>query len=83
VFIDYLRNSRGATSIASCSTRARHGAPVAAPLRWEELSSTGSSDKYDVQTMTLRLKSKRIDPWKGYFEVRQHLSAALLREFRA
>jgi bifunctional non-homologous end joining protein LigD len=37
-FIDYLRNARGATFIASYSTRARENVPLAIPLEWDELS---------------------------------------------
>ena len=39
IFVDYLRNQRGATAIASYSTRRPGGAPVAAPLAWDELST--------------------------------------------
>src|SRR5690606_13227104 len=37
IFIDYLRNGRGATAIASYSPRAKAGAPVALPVEWHEL----------------------------------------------
>lgn len=73
IFIDYLRNSRGATSVASHSTRARAGAPVAMPLRWEELGKLKSADQYTVQNTIRRLASLRKDPWDGFFKTRQGL----------
>lgn len=66
IFIDYLRNGRGATSIAPYSTRARSHAPVAAPLRWTELASVTSASQFHVRNMLRRMKSMRSDPWPGF-----------------
>lgn len=64
VLIDYLRNGRGATAIAPYSTRARSGAPVATPLRWEELSDDLRPASFTVETLPARLKAQRSDPWQ-------------------
>ncbi|MGP1309535.1 MAG: DNA ligase D [Phycisphaerales bacterium] len=76
IFIDYLRNSRGATSVAPYSTRARPGAPVATPLRWDELSRLDSPAKYTVRNVTRRLSRLKDDPWAGYAGVDQRLEPA-------
>ena len=73
IFVDYLRNSRGATSVACYSTRARSGAPVAMPLRWEELGKLKSADQYTVENCLRRMSSLRKDPWDEFFKVRQTL----------
>lgn len=73
VFIDYLRNSRGATAIVNYSTRSRRGAPVAVPLRWSELAKLASPAAYDVDSVRRRLKSLRSDPWGGFEEARRPL----------
>ena len=39
IYVDYLRNARGATSVAPYSTRARAGAPASVPLDWDKLAS--------------------------------------------
>lgn len=49
IFIDWLRNGRGATAVASWSLRARPGAPVAMPVTWEELARTRKPDKYRLR----------------------------------
>lgn len=79
IFVDYLRNQRGATAVASYSTRARAGAPVAAPLSWDELSSKTKPDMYTVANIGDRLAQLRSDPWKGFSQLRQSITAAALK----
>lgn len=66
VFIDWLRNSRGATSVASWSLRARPGAPVAVPLRWSELGRTRAGSDYPLSRALRRAASLGSDPWEGW-----------------
>lgn len=73
IFIDWLRNGRGATSVASFSVRARPGAPVAMPLRWEELGRVASGHAFDIRNTPARLKRLRSHPWAGIDEIRQSL----------
>jgi bifunctional non-homologous end joining protein LigD len=73
IYIDYLRNRRGATSIAAYSTRARPGAPVSTPLTWDELTPRIRSEQYTVATLPRRLARLKEDPWKAYWTTRQRL----------
>ncbi len=82
IFIDYLRNARGATAVASYSTRARAGATVATPLRWEELRPALRSDHYHICNLPARLRAQRADPWAGYRDLRQQLTTEALRALR-
>ncbi len=77
VFIDYLRNGRGATSIAPFSTRARAGAPVSATLFWEELETDVRANTWTVQNLPDRLESLSGDPWEDFTKVRQSITAAM------
>jgi bifunctional non-homologous end joining protein LigD len=79
ILIDYLRNGRGSTAIEAFSTRARAGAPVAAPIRWEELTPKLRSDRFDVRSMPRRLASLRADPWADYAATRQAVTARMKR----
>jgi bifunctional non-homologous end joining protein LigD len=81
IYVDYLRNQRGATAIASYSTRAREGAPVATPIRWDELAPNLDPHSFDVRTVPERLARVKRDPWNGFFEVRQSLSERMVRRF--
>jgi bifunctional non-homologous end joining protein LigD len=64
VFIDYLRNSFGATGVAPYAIRPLPGAPVATPLDWAELTSRLTAQKYTIANVLQRLR-KRADPWHG------------------
>jgi bifunctional non-homologous end joining protein LigD len=80
IFIDYLRNARGATSVAAYSTRARPGAPVSTPLAWDELSADVGPDHFHVSNLLKRLERLTRDPWDGFFDRRQSITAAMLRQ---
>jgi len=73
IFIDYLRNDRGATAVAAYSTRALPRASVSTPLDWEELSPGLRSDHFTVGNLLHRLSSLKQDPWQGIFKIRQRL----------
>jgi len=74
IFVDYLRNGRGATAVASYSLRARDRAPVAMPIAWSELKALQRGDAFTLKDVPARLKRRRKDPWAGIDEVRQDLS---------
>ncbi len=74
IYVDYLRNARGATAIAAYSTRARAGAPVSVPLAWEELSPDLRSDHFTVGNVVDRLKGLKRDPWQDYLTMKQKLT---------
>jgi bifunctional non-homologous end joining protein LigD len=83
IYLDYLRNGRGATAIASYSTRARPGAPVAVPIRWDELNARLRPDKYHVGNVRRRLSSLDADPWQGLAEGARSITASMLEAVRA
>ncbi|MBX3509861.1 MAG: DNA ligase D [Hyphomonadaceae bacterium] len=64
IFIDYLRNGRGATAIAPYSTRAKPTAPVAVPVSWDELRTIASASAFKLKDMPARLAAP--DPWAAY-----------------
>ncbi len=76
LFIDYLRNSQGATAVAAYSTRALPGAPVATPVAWDELGTDLRSDQFTVKNLSRRLAALRKDPWDGFLKLRQSLPEA-------
>jgi bifunctional non-homologous end joining protein LigD len=79
IFIDYLRNRRGATSVAAYSTRARPGAAVSVPVDWDELPSILAPDQFSVLNVRERLASLDRDPWEDIADVRQSLTARVFQ----
>jgi bifunctional non-homologous end joining protein LigD len=75
IFIDYLRNGRGATAVAAYSTRARVGAPVATPMAWDELSDAVKPNHFTVENLPARLDALNMDPWTDFFKIKQSLPA--------
>lgn len=73
IFLDYLRNDRGSTAVASYSTRATPQATVATPLRWDELKKTLDPKAFTVLSVPKRLARTRTDPWEGFSTLRQTL----------
>ncbi|MEW4467846.1 DNA ligase D [Parasphingorhabdus sp. JC815] len=66
IFIDWLRNQRGSTSVAPYSVRARTGAPVAAPVTWDELGDYDSAGHFkigDVEQLIDRANSLNLRSW--------------------
>jgi bifunctional non-homologous end joining protein LigD len=78
IFVDYLRNGRGATAVACFSARALPGATVATPLAWDELTPRLSPSRFDVRSVPKRLARLAADPWDGFFDVRQSLTRRIL-----
>ena len=76
IFIDYLRNGRGATTVSAWSARARPGAGVSVPLRWEELHSLKSADQWTVRNIHARLDEGNA-PWADYDKVANSLTQAM------
>ncbi|MGN6153914.1 MAG: DNA ligase D [Lysobacteraceae bacterium] len=77
IFVDYLRNGRGATSVASFSLRARAGAPVAMPLRWEDLGRIEGAAAFDIDSAPRRMRRVRGHPWGDWREAPQDLAEAI------
>jgi len=66
IFVDYLRNQRGATAVMPYSARAREGAPVAAPISWKEMETIDKPSHFHVgdgPELIRRARSKALSGW--------------------
>ncbi|HWJ17172.1 MAG TPA: DNA ligase D, partial [Geobacterales bacterium] len=77
IFVDYLRNGRGATAVAAYSTRARPGAPISTPVRWDELGPALTPARFTVENIGRRLAALKSDPWGGFFSRPQNIKEAI------
>jgi bifunctional non-homologous end joining protein LigD len=73
IFLDWLRNQRGATAVLPYSARAREGAPVAAPVAWEELDGITGANIYSIRDARTLLDRASSDLLKGWGQARQRL----------
>ncbi|WJN57376.1 DNA ligase D [Pseudomonas sp. SO81] len=76
IFIDYLRNGRGASTVAAYSVRARPGLPVSVPISRDELDGLRSAQQWTIANLQERLDGLRENPWSGYAN-RQRLTRAM------
>jgi DNA ligase D len=82
IFVDYLRNSEGATAIAALSARARAGAPVSMPVAWDLIDADDDprGDAFNVTNAVARIREwskPDADPWAEYESARKTLTAAM------
>jgi bifunctional non-homologous end joining protein LigD len=76
VFVDWIRNGRGATSVAPYSLRARPGAPISCPIGWSELDTIGPAD---ITLENIGSRSRK-QPWRQFFSVSQRLTASMTKD---
>jgi bifunctional non-homologous end joining protein LigD len=78
IFVDYLRNARGASTAVAYGVRARPGMGVSVPIAWDELDATTGGAQWTLATIDARLATlAQADPWAGYGRVRQKVTAEL------
>jgi bifunctional non-homologous end joining protein LigD len=76
IFIDYLRNGRGATTASAWSARVRPGLGISVPLEWDELGAVRAGDQWNVRNAHTRL-DKGNEPWSTYTRSARSVSAAM------
>jgi len=76
IFLDWLRNQRGATAIMPYSARAREGAPVAAPIAWDELEKFKGGNAFSIRDADELLKRAASKQLSGWGQAKQKLPKA-------
>lgn len=76
IFVDYLRNGRGATTVCAWSARARPGMGISVPVAWSELAGLTGGAHWTVQSVDQRLRQGNA-PWKGYDKAAVSLAPAM------
>jgi bifunctional non-homologous end joining protein LigD len=79
IFIDWMRNGHGQTTVAAFSARARPGLGVSMTIGWEDVPRLKSGAQWTIATAREQLSFRREDPWAGYWEARQPLGPAMQR----
>lgn len=79
IFIDYLRNGKGATTVAAYSLRAREGLPVSVPIWREELSQLKGANQWHIGNLQARL-AEVDDPWAEMARTRQSITVRMRKQ---
>ena len=79
IYIDYLRNARGATAVAPWSSRARNGATVSVPVKWKDAGALSSGNALSISAARQFINRLRSDPWADMLKCTQRLSVAAMR----
>jgi bifunctional non-homologous end joining protein LigD len=77
IFIDFLRNTHGATTAAAFSARSRPGLGVSMPVAWDDLGALKGGDQWTVRTAREHLSFQQADPWADYWTCKQTLAAGI------
>jgi bifunctional non-homologous end joining protein LigD len=77
IYVDYLRNSQGATTVSAFSARARPGLGVSMPVDWTELAHLKGADHFTLATAIDYLSTRAADPWADYGREKQRLTGAM------
>jgi bifunctional non-homologous end joining protein LigD len=80
IFVDWMRNSRGATYAAPWCARARAGAPVSIPLHWDELSAVTKPDQFTIPKVMKMIAKGIDDPWEDMLSFKQRLTAEMAEQ---
>lgn len=73
IFVDYMRNLRGATSIAAYSLRARDAAAIAMPVSWDEVHRIESASAFNLSNVAEHLAQRQSDPWQAIDDIKQNI----------
>ena len=76
IFLDWLRNQRGATAVMPYSARAREGAPVAAPVSWEDLDDFDAANVFSIRDADTLLERSSANALAGWGKAKQSLPDA-------
>ncbi|KRC00458.1 ATP-dependent DNA ligase [Hydrogenophaga sp. Root209] len=76
IFVDYLRNGRGATTVSAWSARARAGLGVSVPVAWSELATLRAGDHWNIRSLQERLPTGNA-PWRDYARSARSLTSPM------
>ncbi|AHZ72996.1 ATP-dependent DNA ligase [Pseudomonas mandelii JR-1] len=79
IFIDYLRNGLGATTICAYAARTREGLPVSVPIFREEVAELKGGNQWNIHNVQERLAEVGDEPWADLKKTRQTITADMRR----